>query len=317
MHGREDEQLDTWGLLAGIGAQGLTAYFAFIGAGGDPGAAALFGAGIAGFVTVQEAIEGYRRARDRADHAAGQDALAGLTSALETIIQDGLARAERDARLLSRLQEMEQARQLETGTLASLGLSVLGAVRSGFEAQQSINQQEHATINGALEVLGRETEALGHAVASVAQRLAARERMEADVYALRANGDITITSLRAGARRDFGPQWSLLTGLSLHLCDINAYARIRQSQGIGNDPKTLFERRSDDGRLWLLGATVGASYQSAGWRVLCTYTAGYATVSSNLSRLDESEPGMGTGTPGTAGDLRAEGFWTLQISHDL
>lgn len=126
-----------------------------------------------------------------------------------------------------------------------------------------------------------------------------------DVYALRSSGEITTTSVRYGLRRELGPQWSLLSGFSLQRAQIEATARLRQSQGIGGTPLTRFERRVDNGRMWLLAVTLGAGYQSGDWRAMFSYTGAYAEVNDAFSDLGEPRPDE----PG--GQLRAQGFWTM------
>ena len=88
---------------------------------------------------------------------------------------------------------------------------------------------------------------------------------------------------------------------------------MRQSQGIGHDPITLFERRVDNGRMWMLGASLGLSYRADDWRAMLTYTGAYAEVNDAFSNLGEPGPHE-PGGPGRR--LRAQGFLALCFERD-
>jgi len=137
--------------------------------------------------------------------------------------------------------------------------------------------------------------------------------ISADVYSLRGTADISTFSLRYGRQIPVGGNWTLLSGLSASHSKTDANARLRCSQGIGRDPKTIGEYKVDGGLLRMLSLSLGVAYETDRCRAAFTYTGGYATVNDafKIHKPEPEEPPA----PGPSNRLQPEYFMTLSMEY--
>jgi len=114
--------------------------------------------------------------------------------------------------------------------------------------------------------------------------------LSANVYGLRANGQVSTMSLRYGRQRRLSDSWSWLSGISAHYAEVDGNWRVRSSQGIGRDPETLSECCVSGGLVRMLAVSVGIAYQTGRWNGTLAYAGGYATVNDAFRTVLEKEP---------------------------
>ncbi len=116
----------------------------------------------------------------------------------------------------------------------------------------------------------------------------------ANIYALRADADIFTVSLRYGSQHPLSGDWAWLSAIGTHYTKVEGNWRLRSSQGIGRDPRTLSELHISGGRLRLLTLSLGLIYENERSKLVLTYTAGYGEVNDALKTfLRKEKPGEG------------------------
>jgi hypothetical protein len=135
----------------------------------------------------------------------------------------------------------------------------------------------------------------------------------ADVYALRGNGQVSTKSVWFGHRRDFGGHWQWVVGLSGHEAKVDGWARLRQSQGLGQDPLTLFEYNVKGGVLRMAALTLGLNHTTDTHRIGLTVTGACATANDAFRSGTATEPA--SGSPGRS--LRVRPIWTVCLERFL
>lgn len=112
-----------------------------------------------------------------------------------------------------------------------------------------------------------------------------------DVYAAEADARAETFSLRGGAEWPLRPHWSLLSGLSAHHTALNGQWRLRESGGIGQNPRTVSEFLVDDGALDMVALSLGIQYEDQRCSCILAGSFGHAVVNQALKSAGGGRPG--------------------------
>jgi len=111
-----------------------------------------------------------------------------------------------------------------------------------------------------------------------------------DVYGLEAAACTNTFSLRGGAEWPLARDWSLLSGLSVHHTAVSGQWRLRESGGIGQNPRTISEFSVQDGALDMLALALGIQYEDQRCRCVLAGSFGHAVINHALKSMGDGPP---------------------------
>ncbi len=111
-----------------------------------------------------------------------------------------------------------------------------------------------------------------------------------DVYTLEADARAETFSLRGGVEWPLRRHWSLFTGLSAHHTALNGQWRLRESGGIGQNPRTISEFAVDDGALDMVALSLGVGYEDERWRCILAGSFAHAVINEALRSTGGGPP---------------------------